>query len=382
MKIYEVTWFKEFSCLCGACSQSCCRGWVIPLSDSDCDRFRKEKGILGIELFLATGGWTDAKFNKGSGSCPFHNREGLCRLQRKKGHDYIPWTCQSYPRFYRNYGEFEERCLDLSCIGAAGLFIKNKGNLETVISEDDPQTRLCTTNDDREYLDFLIRQRSEMIDITKSVFSEDHNRENITRTRECGCLADILFSYAAHLQDHFAKGEDVSIQQLSFCEYYDEMIRDDPNKIYAFPLPPEVLGRFLDSSLNHTRLRRVSPYLFRMFIKANNILGKYGKSRALWDKKVNSFLNVHPQVLSLLGSYLSYYLYQYYLRTYETYSFRRQVALGLIHMNMILFLAIAKEEESRISEETMAEVIAVYNRRAYFNDDIQDEMYRIFESGR
>ena len=31
------------------------------------------------------------------------------------------------------------------------------------------------------------------------------------------------------------------------------------------------------------------------------------------------------------------------------------------------------------TEESIAATIAAYNRRAYFNDDILDEMYRIYE---
>ncbi|MBR6160116.1 MAG: hypothetical protein IKQ40_07410, partial [Lachnospiraceae bacterium] len=100
-----------------------------------------------------------------------------------------------------------------------------------------------------------------------------------------------------------------------------------------------------------------------------------------WKKTALQAVSEDPLLKKTLGRYLAYYLFQYFLRAYETYSFRRQVALGLCHMNMILLLAVAKEDTDGITEETLADTIAVYNRRAFFNDDIQDQMYRIFENG-
>ncbi len=362
MKIKEISWFKEFTCLCGDCPQTCCRGWVIPLSDRDCERLRKEKGRTGIELFIATAGWTEAKFNSRSGKCFFQGKDGLCRLQKKKGHEFIPWTCQSYPRFYRNYGDFEEVCLDLSCIGAAQLFIKNKGSLEVTEREGEPQTRVCTTNDDPGLLRELIRLRTEMTDTAKDL---------------SGRYADRLFEFAILLQDRFAKGVNAGAEGLSFTEFLKEERTDGTKGAFAFPLPAYTLLGFLDSSLYHIRLRRTDPKLYGMFTKASAFLKSFSQNG--WQDAVKTFLYSEPLAASVLGAYLAYYLYQYYLRAYETYSFRRQTALGLCHVNMVLLLTMSACEGRAVTEDMLAGTIAAYNRRAYFNDAIQDEMYRIFE---
>ncbi len=363
MKIYEVSWFKDFECLCGSCPQSCCKGWVIPLSDRDCERFRCERGKLGIALFFATGGWIRSKFNANSGECLFHRRDGLCRLQKEKGHDFIPWTCQSYPRFYRNYGDFEEACLDLSCIGAARLFIKNGGSLEVTCREGDPETRSCTTNDDKRFLEQLISWRSEMIEALQSGIS--------------GGLADTLFMYAIRCQEYFAKGES-GPTELSFNEFRSGLSKDDARG-YGFPLPLNVISGFLASPLCHPRLRRVDPNLYKMFCTTKGFISRIEKGGEDYKKRASDFLSRYPFVGDVLAQYLAYYLYQYYLRVYETYSFRRQVALGICHMNMVLVMMMALEEKEELNEEVLARTIAAYNRRAFFNDDIQDEMYRIFE---
>lgn len=366
MKIYEIKWFKDFKCLCGDCPQSCCKGWVIPLSDRDCERFRRERGKLGIALFFATGGWIRSKFNANSGNCMFHRPDGLCRLQKEKGHEFIPWTCQSYPRFYRNYEDFEEACLDLSCIGAARLFIKNKGSLEVTCREGDPETRSCTTNDDRAFLEQLILWRSEMIEATRQGIADG--------------LADTLFLYAIRCQDRFAKGENVGEQDLSFKRFCSDISKTEAHKAYAFPLPANVIKGFLSSPLNHPRLRRVDPNLYKMFKTTAAFLARIEKSGEDLRKKALAFLEKYPFVENILAWYLAYYLYQYYLRIYETYSFRRQVGLGICHVNMVLVMVMALGEKEDVTKEMLARTIAAYNRRAFFNDDIQDEMYRIFEN--
>lgn len=358
MKRYELSWFNDFECLCGDCPESCCRGWVIPLSERDVERLKKERGWLGLIMFYATDGWTGAKFNSRSGSCPFHQRDGLCRLQRQKGHDFIPWTCQSYPRFYRNYQNFEEACLDLSCPGAARLFIKNNGSLDMKECDGEPVTMPCTTNDDEDLFAALLDDRHKMTAAASKGLS--------------GKLSDTLFEYAVMLQEHFANGN-TTMPERSFASFINDRTED---RSFSFPIPADVLPGFLGTSLCHFRLRKVSPKLYRMFNTASSYLKRIKKTD--YPEKACAFLEENPFIKKTLGNYLAYYLFQYYLRTFETYSFRRQLALGIIHTNMILLLAMTHEGD--VDEEALAMIISVYNRRAFFNDTIQDEMYRIFES--
>lgn len=369
MKIYETVWFKEFECLCASCPSTCCRGWVVPLSGTDIERLRREKGRLSVSLFFATEGWSVPKFNSRSKTCHFLGRDGLCTLQKKKGHDFIPWTCQSYPRFYRNYGEFEECCLDLSCPGAARLFMKHEGSTELLCREGDPHTRACTTNDDRDFLSFLLRIRDQMM--------EECRKEG------CGSVCDPLFLFSAGLQDDLVKGGgDLSASFTGFYEKYHAAYPRDP---VTFPLPLSVIRGFLSSSLYHVRLKRTSPAIHALFGKAQKFLKGFGADDAAFKKHFSDILTASPLLGQTAGRYLAYYLFQYFMRAYETYSFRRQAGLGICHLNMVLVLLLAVAADCGRAEEMTAEMIAdtmaLYNRRAYFNDDIQDQMYRIFEDG-
>ena len=317
-----------------------------------------------MSLFAATGGRLREKFNADSGSCPFWRRDGLCSLQKKRGHDFIPWTCQSYPRFYRNYGDFEECCLDLSCIGAARLFTAHDGATGLIESFEKPVTKRCTTNDDSSYMEFLLEQRKVMTDMARDGFS--------------GSFCAVLYEYAKLLQDRFAKEIPADYADLSFdmfCGNHPD-VRSD-----IFPLSPKIFEGFLTTSLFHQRLRKVSPVLYKMLKKAKKALCRFEKDEAAWSDTAAAACSSGSPIMEVSGAYLSYYLFQYFLRTYETYSFRKQIALGLCHVNMIFLLTVTAFDKRPATKDDMATVISVYNRRAYFNDIITDEMYRVFEDG-
>lgn len=357
MKCYRISWFDEFECLGGECEETCCRGWVIPLDENDCERLKKERGRLAFSLFMATAGWTRDKFNKGSGECPFWDTDGLCRLQKAKGHDFIPWTCRSFPRFYRNYGIFEESCLDLSCIGAARLFVRHLHEKGLVDEEAEPVTRVCSTNDDKEYLGFLVDQRSQMMNAVE---------QGLT-----GELADCLISFAKKLQDSFAAGNAETAYELSF-EQYRRGWQALPSAS-AFPMSAQRLNAFLNTPLCHPRLAETSPALYKMLIRARSVTERFLGDEERWQETLNGYMTDNPMLTGILSAYFSYYLFQYFLRTYETYSFLRQITLGLCHTNIILLLAYSERDTSA---DGVAMIIARYNRRAFFNDIIQDAIYK------
>ncbi len=356
MKIHKISWFDDFKCMGGECPQTCCRGWLIPLDEEDLERFKDERGLLGISLFAATRAYTRTRMNLGSGECTFHTKDGLCSLQLKKGHDFIPWACRSFPRFYRNYGDFEERYLDLSCFAAAELFVKNIGRLTLAMDEEEePATRPCTTNDDRNYLNTLLKIRRDFV--------------------ECLHFAAI-YSYSCKLQDAYASGGDHK-DLPPFPEYqasYDE-------DLDLFPMKVEMLDGFADAAIYNFGIKKSGPELLALLSDAHSLTGRYLSDPSGFSAAIRNLLDANEKLLPLLNSYMSYYLYQYFLGTYETYSFRKVTALGIIHTNMILLLALTYAKDGRIlTDDDFAYIISIYNRKAFFNETIEDEMYKIMRS--
>jgi hypothetical protein len=399
MKIHKISWFDEFECMGGECPQTCCKGWLIPLDEEDAARFKRERGRLSLELFMATRAYTSNRMNLGSGECRFHTPEGLCKLQIQKGHDFIPWACRSFPRFYRNYGNFEERYLDLSCIAAAKMFVKNVDNLCLAEDEDEPATRLCTTNDDREFMDALLKIRREMCGMgavtEESKISSLVASQETKRTDFMASISDFMnavYTYSCRLQDTYARGgtyEDLP----AFAEYVKQCTAGEQDKYLpederiSFPLPVEILKDFVETALYNFGQRRTGPELYTLLSDALKITDKYRRDPAGFTDMVSEFLEKNEQTETVLRSYMSYYLYQYFLGAYETYSFRKITALGVIHTNMLFLMmmtaasgtSLIVRPDGKLLEDDFAYIIAIYNRKAFFNETIEDSMYGIFE---
>ncbi len=369
MEIRELSFYQDFTCAGGACPETCCRGWVIPLNKEDYERFRQTKGLTGWKLKLSMSGIyypdgdTDGCLNASSGSCSFHDRRGLCSLQRRYGHGFLPEACRMYPRFYRNYGVFEERCLDLSCMEAAGLFLKNRDALFFNCHEGDSLSSPCSTNDDTAYLQMLVRTRDRMKEALLGV-------RDLTSLKEVLSLVD---AYAVRTQDSFLKGETDYLAKHPFGE------DPSPELPEVFPFPASRYDALMGTSFYHPRLSSRIPFLYHLcglyFYGFKRKMGEQG----LWVEWCEEFFSANPEYARIYGAWYAYYLLQFYLKCYEDYSFVRNIRLGIIHLNMIFFFHVLyRRKNAHLSEEECARIMSVYHRRAFFSDDILNAMYEAY----
>lgn len=59
-------------------------------------------------------------------SCPFLNKDNLCKLQLEYGEDYLSQTCSTYPRQTYSVGKIFERSMTLTCPVAAEMILFNE----------------------------------------------------------------------------------------------------------------------------------------------------------------------------------------------------------------------------------------------------------------
>ena len=116
------SYVQSFSCLAGACPDTCCRDWEIDLDEAAKMRYRRIPGALGEELRAAMAEGGDCFRLKGA-CCPFLNEEGLCRIQLSFGEEALTVNCASFPRFCEIYGGTEELSLSPACPEAARLLL-------------------------------------------------------------------------------------------------------------------------------------------------------------------------------------------------------------------------------------------------------------------
>lgn len=128
MNVYQPTYYAQFSCLAGACPDSCCQEWAVQVDEESAAHYRALPGPLGGRLrqvLAQEDGDTILAIE--NGRCPMWRDDGLCRIQAELGEAALCATCRDFPRLRHDYGDFVELGLELSCPEAARLILADPG---------------------------------------------------------------------------------------------------------------------------------------------------------------------------------------------------------------------------------------------------------------
>ncbi len=138
-KLLIPSYLKDFMCIGPACEDTCCGGWRVEV---DYETYVKYNKITDNELKPVldkcvkrnrTAKVKDsyAKILMDShGRCPLLSSEGLCRIQQKKGEEYLSKVCLTYPRNSNCINGVIEKSLTLSCPEAARKVLLNPEGIE------------------------------------------------------------------------------------------------------------------------------------------------------------------------------------------------------------------------------------------------------------
>ena len=133
-------YYPSFSCLGGACPDTCCKDWEIVLDETTLVDYRQAPLPLRSLILnnLAQDSDGDTYFQlRPDGHCALLTPDGLCPIQRDWGEEHLCEHCGAYPRFIEEYGSLTEASLAISCPRAAQLLMEVPHFLLT--SEDDGQ---------------------------------------------------------------------------------------------------------------------------------------------------------------------------------------------------------------------------------------------------
>lgn len=131
-------YFDSFSCLAGACPDTCCGQWEIVVDPEAKARYLSVEGPLGgrIRAALTEVDGEDCMVLD-HGRCPLLTEDGLCSIVLEKGEDFLSTTCHTHPRFTEIYGGLQETMLSVSCPEAAHLLLDRAAPLTFLTRSDD-----------------------------------------------------------------------------------------------------------------------------------------------------------------------------------------------------------------------------------------------------
>ena len=124
MKIAQPIYFGQFRCIAGDCPDSCCKEWAVQVDAESAAIYRQLPSALGDRLrqvLVEEDGETVMEIE--AGRCPMWRADGLCRIQAELGEEALCKTCREFPRILHDYGDFQERQLELSCPEAARIIL-------------------------------------------------------------------------------------------------------------------------------------------------------------------------------------------------------------------------------------------------------------------
>lgn len=99
-------YFGDFQCVGSDCLETCCYGWVISWTKEEVEKVKNAPDIspelkeLVEKSFIPLDDNTEkykVEFDE-RGKCPCVTEEGLCRIQKELGAEYLSKTCMVYPR--------------------------------------------------------------------------------------------------------------------------------------------------------------------------------------------------------------------------------------------------------------------------------------------
>lgn len=348
MKVKRISIYNEFQCIGAECPVNCCKGWRVPLDEEVCQKYLLEKGDLGVRLRRSIRNEEGIPaFRRNWGKCPFWGKDRLCSLQKERGAAFMPQVCVQFPRQLFHLGFFCEETLYLACPEAARLFLVQAGQGKHFFfeeSEEDVAYKVNTTNDDADFLDYLLMAREQLVGMLDGASS--YNSVSILeygRNAQSACLSGSKLpaplEYANCSTKHFAL-DCTDFNRLFFHGFY------------------------------HPYLRSHSPFLHRLcqkYIRELGIPGRINRRSAnekLVSLKAGLYLKI-PELDRLLDRYYEYELLTGFLNIFEDYSFSKHLLWGMAKTEMLwLFLALYAKNKEKITEAEIANILAVFERRA------------------
>lgn len=88
MQITKPTFYKEFSCIAGACPDTCCAGWQIMIDEKSLQKYRRFKGPFRNRLHNDID-WKEHFFCQYDKRCAFLNEDNLCDIYSEAGKDML-----------------------------------------------------------------------------------------------------------------------------------------------------------------------------------------------------------------------------------------------------------------------------------------------------
>lgn len=131
------TFYDDFICKAGSCTDSCCIGWEIDIDAFSLENYMSIQGDFGDKLRANIKTEDDYSYFilKENDRCPFLDKSNLCEIYSLLGEDGLCDICYNHPRFFNMVGDIEECGVGLCCERACEMLFDDTYNLDFFIED-------------------------------------------------------------------------------------------------------------------------------------------------------------------------------------------------------------------------------------------------------
>ncbi len=172
-------YLKEFKCIGGKCTDSCCIGWDIDIDKVTFRQYYKvkdqemkrmfQKNVHNNEYCTSENIDYGRVKLKGEKRCPFLDDKNYCIIYSRLGEGYLSNVCTSFPRILNKIDGFYEMSLDISCPEAARILLSKKEGIEFTESDETLGKHIISSEIDtksKEFNDSPIKYFTEIRDLS------------------------------------------------------------------------------------------------------------------------------------------------------------------------------------------------------------------------
>lgn len=373
MKIRVPNYYKDFKCIAGACTDTCCAGWQVDVDDRSFQYYKKIQGPFGERLrsVMREGkNGAEGQFEiRPDGRCPFLNDENLCDLYTELGEDALCVTCEQYPRYTCEFGSLRETGIALSCLTAAELILRKDENPGFTESEDE-ESFFGLNNIDGTLFLKLTKAR-------KTAFSIVHNQTLTIDERMA-----VLLLFGDELQKNIKKPDKIK----EIVDKYDLENGVSDGKPFAKLLQRNEKGAKSAGKTVKTYRKIWLFYMKQVIIKREwpklcKTVNEMLYNENIFEKTAE-FKECNKEWEYEYENILAYFIFRYFLKAVFDYRILTKVKMAVISTIMIRQCDIGAwlEKNKELSFEDRTWIAHLYSREVEHSEENFDALSKIFDS--
>lgn len=151
MKVRYPAYYEKFSCIAGACEDTCCAGWEIDIDEKSYEYYKNLPGEFGDKVRSHIKQYEQSEevvyeshgfILKEKKRCPFLRQDGLCEMILTLGEEAICDVCTYTPRNFLEYGGVREISISPSCAEAGRLIFGSDEKVVFVNGEEEGELEI------------------------------------------------------------------------------------------------------------------------------------------------------------------------------------------------------------------------------------------------